>query len=592
MSIKSKITLFLKWKYRYISDKNFTLMLSVLVGFIAGLLAVFLKNITHFIELLLQRDHSIFNQSVYFVLPVIGLMIVYILNKYFFKRFPGHAVPTILHSLSRRNGIIKTIKIYYPLVVAPLTVGFGGSTGLLGPAILSGASVSSALSTLFHIDNKTRTLLFGCSASAAIAAVFHSPIAGIVFAVEVLSLDLTLASLLPLLLASLSGVITSYLFLGDEVLFRFNVSENFQLNDIPFYIILGIGTAFASVYFTKMYFAIHKIFNKMKTRFQRFLIGGAAIGILLFFIPPLYGEGFSFINSLLIDNHVAAIGKTYFDHLLNNIWVVVGLLVGVTIFKAVAMTITLAAGGSGGIIIPTLVMGSAIGSIVAKTINNLGFNVHVSESNFTLVGMAGLIAGVLHAPLTAIFLIAEISGGYQLFIPLMFTVAFSFIITKRFVEHSIYTQELANKGQLITHDKDQMILLLMKLDSVIEKRFISIMPQQSLRDLLLNAVAKSSRNIFPVVGEHKELLGVVYLDDIRTIMFEQEMYDKVKIYQLMKQVPAVINYEKDTMKSVMKKFQDTSAWNLPVIKDGQYYGFVSKSKMLTTYRRKLINFTR
>ncbi len=592
MSIKSKITLFLKWKYRYISDKNFTLMLSVLVGFIAGLLAVFLKNITHFIELLLQRDHSIFNQSVYFVLPVIGLMIVYILNKYFFKRFPGHAVPTILHSLSRRNGIIKTIKIYYPLVVAPLTVGFGGSTGLLGPAILSGASVSSALSTLFHIDNKTRTLLFGCSASAAIAAVFHSPIAGIVFAVEVLSLDLTLASLLPLLLASLSGVITSYLFLGDEVLFRFNVSKNFQLNDIPFYIILGIGTAFASVYFTKMYFAIHKIFNKMKTRFQRFLVGGAAIGILLFFIPPLYGEGFSFINSLLIDNHVAAIGKTYFDHLLDNIWVVVGLLVGVTVFKAVAMTITLAAGGSGGIIIPTLVMGSAIGSIVAKTINNLGFNVHVSESNFTLVGMAGLIAGVLHAPLTAIFLIAEISGGYQLFIPLMFTVAFSFIITKRFVEHSIYTQELANKGQLITHDKDQMILLLMKLDSVIEKRFISVMPQQSLGDLLLNAVAKSSRNIFPVVGEHKELLGVVYLDDIRNIMFEQEMYDKVKIHQLMKQVPAVINYEKDTMKSVMKKFQDTNAWNLPVIKDGRYYGFVSKSKMLTTYRRKLINFTR
>lgn len=592
MSFKSQVTLFLKWKYRYISDKNFTLVLSVLVGFIAGLLAVFLKNVTHFIELLVQRDHSFFNQSVYFVLPVVGLLLVYILNKYVFKRFPGHAVPTILHSLSRRNGIIKTVKIYYPLIIAPLTVGFGGSTGLLGPAILSGASISSSLSTLFHIDNKTRTLLFGCASSAAIAAVFHSPIAGIVFAVEVLSLDLTLASLLPLLLASLSGVITSYLFLGDEVLFRFSVSENFQLNDIPFYVILGIGTAFASIYFTKMYFGIQNLFNKIVTRFHRLLIGSITIGVLLFFIPPLYGEGFSFINSLLINNHIEAIGKTYFDHFLGNIWVVIGLLVGVTVFKAVAMTITLAAGGAGGIIIPTLVMGSAIGSIVAKTINNLGFNVHVSESNFTLVGMAGLIAGVLHAPLTAIFLIAEISGGYQLFIPLMFTVAFSFIITKRFVEHSIYTQELANKGQLITHDKDQMILLLMKLDSVIEKRFISIMPQQSLRDLLLNAVAKSSRNIFPVLNEGKELLGVIYLDDIRDIMFEQEMYDKVKIHQLMKQVPAVINYETDTMKSVMQKFQDTNAWNLPVIKEGRYYGFVSKSKMLTTYRRNLINFTR
>jgi len=592
MNFKKYITQFLKWRYRHISNKNFTLILAVLIGFIAGLLAVFLKNITHIIELLLHRDHAIFNPSIYFILPVIGLFIVYILNTYVFHRFPGHAVPTILHALSRRNGIIKAIKIYYPLIVAPLTVGFGGSTGLLGPAIMSGASASSTLSTLFHVDNKTRTLFFGCTASAAIAAVFHSPIAGIIFAVEVLSLDLTLVSLLPLLLASLSGVITSYLFLGDEILFRFSISENFKLNDIPFYIILGISTAFASVYFTKMYFAIYNLFKKISTRFQRLLIGSVAIGTLLFFIPALYGEGFSFINNLLMGNHLEAIGKTYFDHLIDNIWVVITLLIGITIFKAVAMTATLAAGGAGGIIIPTLVVGSAIGNVVAKVINNLGVNVKVSESSFTLVGMAGLIAGVLHAPLTAIFLIAEVSGGYQLFIPLMFTVAFSYIITRHFIEHSIYTQELAKKGHLITHDKDEMVLLLMKLDRVIEDNFVQVKPTENLRDLLLNAVAKSSRNMFPVVNEVNELLGVVYLDDIRDIMFDQEMYDKVKVHELMKQVPEVIIYEKDTMKSVMKKFQDTSAWNLPVIKEGQYFGFISKSKMLTTYRRKLINFTR
>lgn len=592
MSLKSNFTLFLKWRYRNISDKNFTLMLSVLVGFVAGLLAVFLKNTTHLIELALQLDRSFFNDSWYFLLPVIGLLMVYLLNKYVFKRFPGHAVPTILHALSRRNGIIKTVKIYYPLVIAPLTVGFGGSTGLLGPAILSGASVSSALSTLFHIDNKTRTLLFGCAASAAIAAVFHSPIAGIIFAVEVLSLDLTLASLLPLLLASLSGVITSYLFLGNEVLFRFTVTDNFQLKDIPFFIILGVGTAVASIYFTKLYFGIQNLFHKLTTRFHKLLIGSVTIGVLLYFIPPLYGEGFSFINSLLKENHLEALGSSYFDAFLDNIWVVIGLLVGVTIFKAVAMNATLAAGGAGGIIIPILVMGSAIGCVVAKTINNLGWQFQVSESNFTLVGMAGLLAGVLHAPLTAIFLIAEISGGYQLFIPLMFTVAFSFILTKRFVEHSIYTLELAKKGQLITHDKDQMILLLMKLDSVIEKGFISAKPEQSLGDLLHNAVAKSSRNLYPVVDDHNALVGVVCLDDIRDIMFEQKMYDEVKVHQLMKQVPTVVDYEKDNMKLVMQKFQDTSAWNLPVVKDGKYYGFISKSKMLTTYRRKLINFTR
>ncbi len=592
MDIKKQVTAFLKWRYRHINDKSFVMLLAVLVGFIAGLLAVLLKNTTHFIEVLLERDGLFFNQSFYFILPVIGLFLVYLLSKYVFNRFPGQAVPTILHALSRRNGIIKTIKIYYPLIVAPLTVGFGGSTGLLGPAILSGASVSSTLSTLFHIDNKTRTLLFGCTASAAIAAVFHSPIAGIIFAVEVLSLDLTIASLLPLLLASLSGVITSYLFLGDEVLFRYSLADHFSIKDLPFYALLGVGTAFASVYFTKMYFWIQRLFDNITSRFYRLLVGSFTIGILLYFIPSLYGEGFSFINSLLINDHTKAIGEVYFQNFSKNIWIIVLMLIVITIFKAVAMTITLASSGAGGIIIPTLVMGSALGNVIAKTINNLGFNFEVSESNFTLVGMAGLIAGVLHAPLTAIFLIAEVSGGYQLFIPLMLAVAISFIITKRFIEHSIYTEELAKKGQLITHNKDEMILLLMKLDSVIEDNFISVEPEHTLQELLYKAVAKSTRNMFPVINKDNELLGVVYLDDIREIMFNQEMYKTTYVHQLLKQVPEIINYEKDTMKSVMKKFQDTSAWNLPVIKEGKYYGFISKSKMLTSYRRKLINFTR
>lgn len=591
MAKKNYITKFLIWRYKHISDNNLVLLLSILVGFLAGLVSVLLKNSTHFIQVLVGKTTTFFHQPLYFILPVIGLLIVYLLNKYLFKRYPSHAIPTILHAMSR-NGFIKSVKIYYPLIIAPLTVGFGGSVGLLGPAILSGATISTNLSTLFHIDRKTRTLFFGCAAAAAIAAVFKSPIAGIIFAVEVLSLDLTLASLLPLLLASLSGILTSYLFLGNEILFRLNEIEEFSLKSVPFYIVLGIGTAFASIYFTRMYFYINTLFNHINSRFHRLLIGSSAIGILLFFIPPLYGEGFSFINNLLAGNDTVALGDNPFTFWSDTVWKVIFLLIGITIFKTVAMTITLGAGGGGGIIIPTLVIGSALGNILAKLINQFGLNFQVSESNFTLVGMAGLLAGVLHAPLTAIFLIAEISGGYQLFIPLMCTVAISYLVTKHFIEHSIYTQELADSGQLITHDKDEMLLQLMKLDTVIETNFISILPTQTLGSIVHNAVAKSSRNLFPVVNEKQKLIGIILLDDIRDIMFDNSKYETTTVNMLMKQVPDTIIYEEDNMKSVMRKFQDTSAWNLPVIKDGNYYGFISKSKLLTAYRRKLINFTR
>lgn len=590
MNTSKAFTKFLKWRYRHVSDLNFVYLLSILIGFLAGLVSVFLKNITHLIEILFVKNF--FGNISYFILPIIGLSIVFGLNKYIFKRFPRHSIPTILHSLSRRNGIIKRVKIWYPLIIAPLTVGFGGSVGLLGPAILSGATMSSNISTLFHIDSKTRTLLFGCVTTAAIAAVFNSPLAGIIFAVEVLSLDLTLMSLLPLLLASLSGVITSYLFLGDEVLFRFHVSKNFQLKDFPFYIILGAGTAFGSIYFTKMYFWIFKLFNKFKNKFHRFLIGGIVICLLLYAIPPLFGEGLSFVNDLLKDDYIKALGKTPFDNIIDNIWIVILLLFGITVFKAVATTTTLAIGGAGGIIIPTLVMGSALGNIVAKVINNLGIGAQVSESNFTLVGMAGLIAGVLHAPLSAIFLIAEISGGYSLFVPLMITVAISYMITRKFIKHSIYTRELAEKGQLITHNKDEMILLLMKIDKIVETNFISVKPNMNLGQVVHNAVAKSSRNIFPVTNDDEQLVGVLLMDSIRHMMFDQEQYDKVTVRMLMKQAPAIIEFEKDTMKSVMRKFQDSAAWNLPVTKNGKYYGFISKSKLLSSYRRKLINFTR
>ena len=589
--ITTLFTRFLKWRYKHISNKTFTQLMSVVVGFLAGLAAVTLKNTTYFIQSLLEKGIVFTNYQLYFVTPIIGLTLVYLYVKFVHKEKLEHAISSVLFALSKKKGLISVKKIFLPLVTAPLTVGFGGSVGLLGPAVASGAAISSNVARLLHINAKTRSLLIACASAGAISSIFQSPIAAIIFAVEVFSLDLTMISMLPLLLASISGVLTSYFFLGDESLFSFSITEKFEIKDTFFYIILGVGTAIASIYFTKMYFVILAYFERFKSPKYKLLVGGLAIGIMLYFIPPLYGEGFGFINKLLHGDHINALGKTPFDSYTNNIWVVIVLLFGITIFKAVAMTTTFAAGGSGGIFIPTMVMGSALGNVVAKVINNLGFGLYVNESNFTLIGMAGLIAGVLHAPLTAIFLIAEITGGYELFVPLMITSAISFLLTKNAIDYTIYTRELAKQGALITHNKDQTVLTLMHLDEIIEQNFKTIRQEMTLGELVYQTVAKSTRNIFPVIDANDALVGIVLLDDIREFMFDTSIYDKIKVESFMHNAPELIFYETDSMQEVMQKFQDSSAWNLPVIKDDKYLGFISKSKLLTAYRRKLINFT-
>jgi CIC family chloride channel protein len=383
----------------------------------------------------------------------------------------------------------------------------------------------------------------------------------------------------------------SYLFQGTDVLLGFDLQDKFEIKDILFYVFLGLMTGIASIYFTKMYFFITHFFNRFKNRMHKLIIGGIAIGIMLYFIPPLYGEGYSLINNLLDGNHIAALGKTPFDAQTDNIWVVIMLLTGVVIFKAIAMTTTFAAGGVGGIIIPTLFMGSTLGNVIAKVINNIGLGFQVSESNFTLIGMTGLIAGVLHTPLTAIFLIAEITGGYELFVPLMIVTAISFALTKYFIPNSIYTSELAKKGQLITHNKDSNVLMMMSLDKIIETNFKTISVEANLGEILTKGVAKSTRNIFPIVNIEKEFLGIVLLDDIRNIMFETNLYESIMVSDLMHSAPDVIDYDKDSMQQIMKKFSYSGAWNLPVIKKGKYHGFISKSKLLTVYRRKLIDFS-
>jgi len=584
---------FFKWRYKHISAQQFIYLLSILVGFLSGLGTVLIKNFTHFIQSILEgKIIKEYHHSLYFIFPIIGLVLVYIIQKYFLKKKIGHAIPSTLFSLSKKNGLIERYKMYASLITAPITVGFGGSVGLQGPSVSTGAAIASNIAQFFHTNAKTRTLLIGCASAGAMASMFKAPIAAVIFAVEIFSLDLAFASLIPLLLASVSAVITSYFFLGSEVLFNFDIQDKFQINDLFFYIVLGVGSGIASVYFSKMYFWITRFFEKINNPLKKLLYGGISIGVILFFIPPLYGEGFDLINNLLSGNHLNAIGYIpFFDHLRENIWIIILLLIGITIFKAVAMTITFSAGGVGGIFIPTLVMGSALGNVYAKIINNLGLDFNISESNFTLIGMTGLMAGVLHAPLTAIFLIAEITGGYELFIPLMIVSTISFSFTRYYISNSIYTLELAKKGELLTHNKDKNVLMMMQKNKLVERDFLTINPSFNLGEMLTKVVTKSKRNIFPVVNSDNEFLGVLLLDDIRSIMFDQSLYEIVLVEELMHSPPDIIFYETDSMEIIMQKFKDSGAWNLPVIKNGKYHGFISKSKLLTAYRRKLIQVT-
>ena len=590
---KRLIVRFLKWRYKHISNKHFISIASAVIGLLTGLVAVTIKNLTHFIQELLEGEfireiHHVF----YFIFPIIGLFLVLLSIKYIVKKDVEPGIPSTLYAISKLKGLMPRRMMWASLLTAPLTVGFGGSVGLEGPTVATGAAIGSNFSRLFHLNQTTRTLLIGAAAAGTMASIFKAPIAAIVFAVEIFSLELTLASMIPLLLASITAVLTSYFFFGDDVLLHFQVQDKFHLSDVSFYVFLGVATSLVSIYFSKVYFGLRNFFKRFGNPYKRLLIGGILLGTVVYFIPPLFGEGFVTINNVLKGNIDAVVENNIFNTLTDNIWVVVSLLSGLVLFKVVAMSLTVGAGGVGGVFAPTLFTGSVFGYLTAIIINNSNlFSHQLSLTNFAMVGMAGLMAGVLHAPLTAIFLIAEITGGYELFVPLMIVASISFLITKKYIPHNIYAAELAKRGQLITHDKDNNVLMMLDLKKIIETNFIVLTPEMKLGDILKNAVTKSSRNHFPVVNEEREFLGVIRLDDIRHIMFDTTIYDKVIASDLMHADAGIIDIDKDNAQVIMKKFKTTGAWNLPVIKNGKYYGYISKSRLLTAYRRKLIHVT-
>jgi CIC family chloride channel protein len=588
---KSLLTKFFIWRLKHLSHKQFIYILSIIIGFLSGVVAVLIKNFTHYIQLLLEGNLiKYYHHAFYFIFPFLGLLVTYLLLKYIIRDKITQGIPATLFAISKRKGFIKRKKMFASLITAPITVGFGGSVGLEGPTVATGAALSSNLSRLLHLNQATRTLLIGCAAAGAMSSLFKAPIAAIIFAIEVFSLDLTLVSLIPLLLASVSAIITSYFFQGNDILLPFNIQDEFLLKDIPYYILLGLVAGLVSIYFTKTYERLQLFFDKISSPVKRLIIGGFGIGIMVYFIPPLYGEGFDVINNLVQGNLDQALNTNFFNLDTSNTWIIIGLMSGLVVFKIFATCFTFGSGGVGGIFAPTLFMGSIMGNCLAKILNSIGIlNNPISESNFTLIGMTGLMAGVLHAPLTAIFLIAEVTGGYELFIPLMIAAAISYSITRYYIPHSVYAMELGKRGDLITHNKDHAVLTLMDLNKVIETNFIEVYPEMTLKMIVNKAIIKSKRNIFPVLDKENRLLeGIISLDDLRPVMFNKSLYKKVTAKELMNKPPEIIDLEKDKMTTVMKKFQDTGAWNLPVIKDGKYYGFVSKSKLLTSYRRKLI----
>lgn len=580
---------FLIWRVRYIKERNFILVLSLLVGIVSGLAAVLLKNMVHFTHMFFTERLQVDSGSLlFFVFPFIGIWLTSLFVRYFVREDISHGVTKVLYAISRRNSMIKPHNNYSSLIASTITIGFGGSVGTEATIVLTGASIGSNLARFFRMNYKVMTLMIGCGAAGAIAGIFKAPIAGIVFTLEVLMLDLTMASLIPLMISAISSYVLVYYLMGDGMVLDFYVHDHFSLANLPYYILLGIGCGFLSVYFIRMNIRIESWITGIKNPFKKVLIGGSLLGLLIYLFPPLYGEGYTSLQDLLTGNSDDILNNTYFFSLRDSIFMVMLYVVSLVFVKVVATALTNGSGGVGGVFAPSLFTGGVGGFLVASLINLTGI-AQVPVSYFVLAGMAGVMSGVMNSPLTAMFLIAEITGGYAMLVPLMITSVVAHLTGRGMEPHSIYARRLAMRGDLITHNKDKAVLTLMKLDKVIETDLKTVPIDATLGDMV-KVVSRSRRNIFPVIDANEGLLGVVLLDDIRKIMFNQDLYNTTFVRDYMTTPPTVVETT-DPMDVVMRKFEDTGAWNLPVIHENKYMGFVSKAKIFNTYRRVLQHFS-
>lgn len=572
---------FLFWRVKHISNKNFIIILGAITGLVGGLAAVTLKSAVHW----LRDTFEAFNiPLLYVVLPMAGILITAFLAKKVLKEQLGHGVTTILYIISQKSSKIAQNKIFSRMITSGITVGFGGSVGLEAPIVVTGSAIGSNIGQLMHMNYRQRTLLIGCGAAAAISGIFNSPVAGVIFSIEVILTEVTVAIFIPLLIASVCGAMISMLLLGDDVLFSFDLKDPFEAMQFPYFILLGILCGLVSVYFTRSTLNAERLIQKVKDIYLRAIIGGLALGLIIYFFNPIYGEGYNSIKLILQGEANQIINQSIFFNW-DSGWLLVIFALLILLLKPYATGFTIGAGGNGGVFAPSMFMGALAGFIFAQTGNLLLEGDPLSVSNFTLIGMCGVMSGVLHAPLTAIFLIAEITSGYTLFLPLMLVSAIGYYASQYFEKYSFYTSKLIESGDFIPYDKDKQLLSLMQINRLIERDLLTIEQDQKLADLVA-LVKKSHRNIFPVVTSENELVGIITLDDIREIMFEPDSQNSVIISTLMHKPPALVKSD-EKMQAVMNSFETTGAWNLPVVDENGYVGIVSKSRIFNAYRTLL-----
>ncbi len=579
---------FVLWREKHIKEKNFVLFLAFIVGICCGMAALVLKFLIHtisnYLTSTINPEHG---NYLYILLPAIGVLLTSLFVRYIVRDDISHGVTRVLHAISQNKSRLKKHNVYTSLLASSVTIGFGGSVGAEGPMVYTGASIGSNLGRVFRMSPRILMILVGCGAAAGIAGIFKAPIAGMLFTVEVLMLDLTAVSVMPLLIASITSTTLAYVYTGYEFEFFFAQTEVFHTSRIPYVILLGLFCGLSSLYFTRAMNMMESFFRKFKNPWKKTAVGCAVLSLLVFLFPPLYGEGYDSIIQLLAGDTSSIVEGSIFYGDRNSVWFL-ALFIGLIILtKAFATSSTNGGGGVGGTFAPSLYVGAMTGFLFAFITNHLGV-LELSTKNFALLGMAGVMSGVMHAPLMAIFLTAELTGGYDLFLPLLIVSTISYGSIKIFEPYSIYTTRLAKKGELITHGKDKAVLTLLKMDNVIENDFLPVSPEMTLKDMV-DTIAKSKRNLFPVLNSNNELLGIVLLDEIRNIMFRPDLYRRMKVSTFMSIPPAKIEVS-ERMDTVMKIFDTTGAWNLPVVSEGKYVGFVSKSKIFNSYRAVLRHY--
>ena len=574
-----------KWRLAHLSDRQQMILLAIPTGFLAGLAAVLIKFLTHSIRdffFYLRTLHSYFD-LMFFVLPAVGIVITILVIRYVIRREVGHGIPGLLYALSRNKGIVKPYTTFSSIITSALTVGFGGSVGLEGPSVSTGGSIGSNIGQLLKLNQKQINVLIGMGGASALAAIFQAPITGVIFAMEVFMIDISMTALVPILISAFCAILTSYYFLGRAFEYEITIAESFIPSNSLYYVGLGLVVGLVSAYFMRVYFSVGKRFGKIENPWKRFIIAALGLGALIFVFPSLYGEGYETINAALNGKIMDISCHEMFEPFKDNIWVVLLLFIAIILCKAFATSLTFAAGGVGGTFAPALFLGAMTGMVYALIINNLGVG-NLDVAKFALVGMSGLIAGMLHAPLTGIFLIAEITNGYSLMVPLMIVSALSLAINRVFFKESIYTQSIAEKGVKVSFNKDETILNMMTSSHLIETNFSAIRPDQTFGDLV-KIIASSSRNIFPVVTEDGEFKGHILFDDVRKFMFDTSIYD-TPVEKIMVYPDYVINYD-ESMESIVRKFEESHKYNIVIVENGKYLGYISRANVFTAYQATL-----